>query len=265
MEHFIAAFLVCRSAVRYGLRAWTWDTSQSVQSLLHCTELQECTGTIYHYTQGCSLTQFCVLFMCRAVLFKLFISWKEWMLNVSWYVEHRGHFGCNTQSQNLSHLSQCNCSFYSTLYLSCKLDEDHFRTKILYFHFLSWMYVRSRLAVSGLCVFVCLQWRREQDFDLQLLERAVQGEERPVEYEERPVEHKERQRSHSDEWLTLSSTPMMRELDLEPLDYQLDLSKEVTLLLKGVVHPKKETSDNISLLSGTKVTMCVCFKEKRCS
>ncbi len=87
-------------------------------------------------------------------------------------------------------------------------------------------------------MFVCLQWRREQDFDLQLLERAVQGEERPVEYEERPVEHKERQRSHSDEWLTLSSTPMMRELDLEPLDYQLDLSKEVTLLLKGVVHPK---------------------------
>lgn len=62
---------------------------------------------------------------------------------------------------------------------------------------------------------------------MQLLERAVQGEERPVEYEERPVEHKERQRSHSDEWLTLSSTPMMRELDLEPLDYQLDLSKEL--------------------------------------
>ncbi|XP_067299023.1 pleckstrin homology domain-containing family A member 7 isoform X3 [Pseudorasbora parva] len=63
-------------------------------------------------------------------------------------------------------------------------------------------------------------WRREQDFDLQLLERAVQGE-------ERPVEHKERQRSRSDEWLTLSSTPM-RELDLEPLDYQLDLSKELS-------------------------------------
>uniref|UniRef100_A0A671SR56 Pleckstrin homology domain containing, family A member 7b n=1 Tax=Sinocyclocheilus anshuiensis TaxID=1608454 RepID=A0A671SR56_9TELE len=40
------------------------------------------------------------------------------------------------------------------------------------------------------------------------------------------LEHKERQRSHSDEWLTLSSTPM-RELDLEPLDYQLDLSKEL--------------------------------------
>uniref|UniRef100_A0A673NG40 Pleckstrin homology domain-containing family A member 7-like n=1 Tax=Sinocyclocheilus rhinocerous TaxID=307959 RepID=A0A673NG40_9TELE len=40
------------------------------------------------------------------------------------------------------------------------------------------------------------------------------------------LEHRERQRSRSDEWLTLSSTPM-RELDLEPLDYQLDLSKEL--------------------------------------
>ncbi|TRY85058.1 hypothetical protein DNTS_015458 [Danionella cerebrum] len=62
--------------------------------------------------------------------------------------------------------------------------------------------------------------RREQDFDLQLLERAVQGE-------ERPAEHKERQRSHSDEWLTLNSTGT-RELDLEPLDFQLDLSKELS-------------------------------------
>ncbi|XP_051501488.1 pleckstrin homology domain-containing family A member 7-like isoform X13 [Myxocyprinus asiaticus] len=62
-------------------------------------------------------------------------------------------------------------------------------------------------------------WRREQEFDMQLLEQAVQGE-------ERPAEHTERQRSHSDEWLTLSSKP--RELDLEPLDYQLDLSKELS-------------------------------------
>uniref|UniRef100_A0A671S5C0 Pleckstrin homology domain-containing family A member 7 n=1 Tax=Sinocyclocheilus anshuiensis TaxID=1608454 RepID=A0A671S5C0_9TELE len=75
--------------------------------------------------------------------------------------------------------------------------------------------VGSQQSPERLCVFVCLQWRREQDFDLQLLEQAVQGE-------ERPVEHKERQRSRSDEWLTVSSTPM-RELDLEPLDYQLDL------------------------------------------
>ncbi|XP_066503693.1 pleckstrin homology domain-containing family A member 7 isoform X2 [Hoplias malabaricus] len=63
-------------------------------------------------------------------------------------------------------------------------------------------------------------WKREQEFDLQLLERAVQGE-------EKPPEHKERQRSHSDEWLTLRSTPP-RELDLEPLEYQLDLSKELS-------------------------------------
>ncbi|XP_030621529.1 pleckstrin homology domain-containing family A member 7 isoform X1 [Chanos chanos] len=63
-------------------------------------------------------------------------------------------------------------------------------------------------------------WRREQEFDLQLLERAVQGE-------ERPAEHKERPRSHSDEWLTLRST-FTREQDLEPLDYQLDLSRELS-------------------------------------
>ncbi|XP_051570652.1 pleckstrin homology domain-containing family A member 7-like isoform X5 [Myxocyprinus asiaticus] len=62
-------------------------------------------------------------------------------------------------------------------------------------------------------------WRREQEFDMQLLERAVQGE-------EKPAEHTERQRSHSDEWLTLNSKP--RELDLESLDYQLDLSKELS-------------------------------------
>ncbi|XP_062404825.1 pleckstrin homology domain-containing family A member 7 [Sardina pilchardus] len=61
-------------------------------------------------------------------------------------------------------------------------------------------------------------WKREQEFDLQLLERAVQGE-------ERPAEHRERPRSQSDEWLTLRS---MKELDLEPVDYTLDLSKELS-------------------------------------
>uniref|UniRef100_A0A8C4FPM0 PH domain-containing protein n=1 Tax=Denticeps clupeoides TaxID=299321 RepID=A0A8C4FPM0_9TELE len=61
-------------------------------------------------------------------------------------------------------------------------------------------------------------WKREQEFDLQLLERAVQGEERPVEHLERP-------RSQSDEWLTLRS---MTELDLEPLDYHIDLSRELS-------------------------------------
>ncbi|KAJ8271472.1 hypothetical protein COCON_G00103310 [Conger conger] len=63
-------------------------------------------------------------------------------------------------------------------------------------------------------------WRREQDFDWQLLERAVQGE-------EQPPEHQETQRPRSDEWLTVRATPM-RELDLEPLDYDLDLSRELS-------------------------------------
>uniref|UniRef100_A0A8B9KII3 Pleckstrin homology domain containing, family A member 7b n=1 Tax=Astyanax mexicanus TaxID=7994 RepID=A0A8B9KII3_ASTMX len=70
-------------------------------------------------------------------------------------------------------------------------------------------------------------WRREQEFDLQLLERAVQGE-------EKPPEHKERQRSHSDEWLTLQSTPL-RELDLDPLDYQLDLSRQLSKPEKVII------------------------------
>ncbi|XP_029000086.1 pleckstrin homology domain-containing family A member 7 isoform X5 [Betta splendens] len=77
-------------------------------------------------------------------------------------------------------------------------------------------------------------WKREQEFDLQLLERAVQGEEtqavRSVQGEERPPEHNERPRSHSDEWLTfrsMASTPT-QEADLEPLEYDLDLNKELS-------------------------------------
>lgn len=69
-----------------------------------------------------------------------------------------------------------------------------------------------------------------------MLERAVQGEEaqivRSVQGAEKPPEHKERQRSHSDEWLTFrffTTTPPTQEADLEPLDYELDLSKEVTI------------------------------------
>ncbi|XP_062326790.1 pleckstrin homology domain-containing family A member 7 isoform X5 [Osmerus eperlanus] len=67
-------------------------------------------------------------------------------------------------------------------------------------------------------------WRREQEFDLQLLERAVQGEEaRGV------VQGEERPRSHSDEWLTFrSATTPTREVDLEPLEYDLDLNKELS-------------------------------------
>ncbi|KAJ8247570.1 hypothetical protein GJAV_G00247830 [Gymnothorax javanicus] len=63
-------------------------------------------------------------------------------------------------------------------------------------------------------------WRREQEFDWQLLERAVQGE-------EQPPEHCEIQRPRSDEWLTVRATPM-RELDLEPLEYDLDLNRELS-------------------------------------
>lgn len=91
------------------------------------------------------------------------------------------------------------------------------------------------------CVF---QWKREQDFELQLLERAVQGEEaqvlRSVQGEERPPEHSERPRPHSDEWLTFCSTaisPPTHEVDLEPLDYDVDLKKEVSCIcLSKEVH-----------------------------
>ncbi|XP_052318508.1 pleckstrin homology domain-containing family A member 7 isoform X4 [Oncorhynchus keta] len=75
-------------------------------------------------------------------------------------------------------------------------------------------------------------WRREQEFDLQLLERAVQGEEARgvVQGEECPAEHSDRPRSQSDEWLTLRSTAtstLTQEVDLETLDYDLDLSREL--------------------------------------
>ncbi|XP_058257740.1 pleckstrin homology domain-containing family A member 7 isoform X8 [Hemibagrus wyckioides] len=66
-------------------------------------------------------------------------------------------------------------------------------------------------------------WRREQEFDMQLLERAVQSEEK-----DKVSARSERQRSHSDEWITLQLDPR-RELDLEPLDYQLDLTKELSM------------------------------------
>ncbi|XP_072236740.1 pleckstrin homology domain-containing family A member 7 isoform X1 [Leuresthes tenuis] len=95
-------------------------------------------------------------------------------------------------------------------------------------------------------------WKREQEFDLQLLERAVQGEEaqavRSVQGEERPPEHKERPRSHSDEWLTfhsMTTTPPSHEVDLEPLDYDLDLNKELSkpqkvLIPERYVDPEPE-------------------------
>ncbi|KAJ7994992.1 hypothetical protein DPEC_G00255280 [Dallia pectoralis] len=74
-------------------------------------------------------------------------------------------------------------------------------------------------------------WRREQEFDLQLLDRAVQGEESrgDVQGEECPAEHCERPRSQSDEWLTLRSTATPSgEADLEPLDFDVNLSRELS-------------------------------------
>ncbi|XP_052056706.1 pleckstrin homology domain-containing family A member 7 isoform X2 [Apodemus sylvaticus] len=54
-------------------------------------------------------------------------------------------------------------------------------------------------------------WKREQDFDLQLLERAAQGDRKDKE----------------DGWLKVQATPVL-ELDLEPQDYDLDISRELS-------------------------------------
>ncbi|XP_076797578.1 pleckstrin homology domain-containing family A member 7 isoform X8 [Arvicanthis niloticus] len=54
-------------------------------------------------------------------------------------------------------------------------------------------------------------WKREQDFDLQLLERAAQGDRKDKE----------------EGWLKVQATPVM-ELDLEPQDYDLDINKELS-------------------------------------
>ncbi|XP_028258310.1 pleckstrin homology domain-containing family A member 7 isoform X6 [Parambassis ranga] len=103
-------------------------------------------------------------------------------------------------------------------------------------------------------------WKREQEFDLQLLERAVQGEEaqgvRSVQGEERPPEHKERPRSHSDEWLTFRSmaTPTpTHEVDLEPLDYDLDLGKELSKPQKVLIPERYVDSEPEEPLSPQEV------------
>ncbi|XP_029391671.1 pleckstrin homology domain-containing family A member 7 [Mus pahari] len=54
-------------------------------------------------------------------------------------------------------------------------------------------------------------WKRERDFDLQLLERAAQGDRKDKE----------------EGWLKVHATPVM-ELDLEPQDYDLDISRELS-------------------------------------
>ncbi|XP_050929722.1 pleckstrin homology domain-containing family A member 7 isoform X1 [Lates calcarifer] len=103
-------------------------------------------------------------------------------------------------------------------------------------------------------------WKREQEFDLQLLERAVQGEEaqgvRSVQGEERPPEHKERPRSHSDEWLTFRSTamtPPAHEADLEPLDYDVDLNKELSKPQKVLIPERYVDSEPEEPLSPQEV------------
>ncbi|XP_056134511.1 pleckstrin homology domain-containing family A member 7 [Lampris incognitus] len=105
-------------------------------------------------------------------------------------------------------------------------------------------------------------WRREQEFDLQLLERAVQGEEargdRSVQGEERPADHQERPRSHSDEWLTFHSgtttTPTpTQEADLEPLDYDVDLGKELSKPQKVLIPERYVDSEPEETLSPQEV------------
>ncbi|CAL8243709.1 unnamed protein product [Lota lota] len=118
-------------------------------------------------------------------------------------------------------------------------------------------------------------WRREQEFDLQLLERAVQGEEaqgeeaqseevwepeyRSVQGEEGPPEeHQERPRSRSDEWLPFraseplatASTPPHQ---LEPLEYDLDLSKELSTPQKVLIPERYVDSEPEETLSPQEV------------
>ncbi|XP_058161665.1 pleckstrin homology domain-containing family A member 7 isoform X3 [Dasypus novemcinctus] len=54
-------------------------------------------------------------------------------------------------------------------------------------------------------------WKREQDFDLQLLERAMRGE----------------RKDQENGWLKVQAMPVT-ELDLEPQDYDLDISRELS-------------------------------------
>uniref|UniRef100_A0A8C9VEA6 Pleckstrin homology domain containing A7 n=1 Tax=Scleropages formosus TaxID=113540 RepID=A0A8C9VEA6_SCLFO len=75
-------------------------------------------------------------------------------------------------------------------------------------------------------------WKREQDFDMQLLERAVQGA-------ERPPEHQDNVRPQADEWLTVLAKPLAA-LDLEPVDFELDLQRELSTPQKVFI-PQRAT------------------------
>uniref|UniRef100_A0A8D3BJ19 Pleckstrin homology domain containing, family A member 7b n=1 Tax=Scophthalmus maximus TaxID=52904 RepID=A0A8D3BJ19_SCOMX len=83
-------------------------------------------------------------------------------------------------------------------------------------------------------------WKREQEFDLQLLERAVQGEEA----------------QGSDEWLTYRSTattPPAHKVDLEPLDYDVDLNKELSKPQKVLIPERYVDSEPEEPLSPQEV------------
>ncbi|KAM9568660.1 pleckstrin homology domain-containing family A member 7-like isoform 22-T24 [Salvelinus alpinus] len=87
-------------------------------------------------------------------------------------------------------------------------------------------------------------WRQEQeDFDLQL-EQKAQVEERQVaegQSDEGRSELKEK-RIQSDEWLSVMAMPM-REMDMEPLDYDLDLSRELSKPRKVSIPERYVESD----------------------
>ncbi|XP_071005058.1 pleckstrin homology domain-containing family A member 7-like isoform X2 [Oncorhynchus clarkii lewisi] len=88
-------------------------------------------------------------------------------------------------------------------------------------------------------------WRREQqDFDLQQEQKAQVVERLGAEgqSDEGRRELKERERIQSDEWLTVMATPM-RGTDMEPLDYDLDLSRELSKPQKVPISERYVESD----------------------
>uniref|UniRef100_A0A674AM22 Pleckstrin homology domain containing, family A member 7a n=1 Tax=Salmo trutta TaxID=8032 RepID=A0A674AM22_SALTR len=96
------------------------------------------------------------------------------------------------------------------------------------------------LSSTDLC-----SWRREQqDFDLQQEQKAQVVERQGAEgqSDEGRRELKERERIQSDEWLTVMATPM-RGTDMEPLDYDLDLSRELSKPQKVPISERYVESD----------------------
>ncbi|XP_036825312.1 pleckstrin homology domain-containing family A member 7 isoform X8 [Oncorhynchus mykiss] len=88
-------------------------------------------------------------------------------------------------------------------------------------------------------------WRREQqDFDLQQEQKAQVVERLGAEgqSDEGHRELRERERIQSDEWLTVMATPM-RGTDMEPLDYDLNLSRELSKPQKVPISERYVESD----------------------